>query len=74
MSEQRVLCTYGRRQGRPIKSSSKILIEQFLPTIQIQLEDDATNIDPSSFFEDKKPVVMRTDEKYKYDNIGLLTT
>lgn len=58
MSEQRVLCTYGRRQGRPIKSSSKILIEQFLPTIQIQLEDDATNIDPSSFFEDKKPVVM----------------
>jgi tRNA (guanine-N7-)-methyltransferase len=50
--------TYGRRQGRPIKSSKQLLIEELLPVIAIDLAESEHRINPHIYFDREAPVWM----------------
>lgn len=45
------LRTYGRRQGRPIKSTKQNLLDELLPTISVDLIDTEQRIDPQIYFD-----------------------
>lgn len=50
--------TYGRRQGRPIKSSKQKLFEELLPTLAIDLVEGKHLLDPKMYFNQQLDIWM----------------
>ncbi len=48
--------TFGRRQGRPIKDAKQHLMEEFLPTVSIELPENSCLVNPDIYFNRKASI------------------
>lgn len=50
--------TYGRRLGRPLTDRQSKLIEEYLPTVSVEIPEGNTPVDPQIFFNAAHPLWM----------------